>query len=185
MEETKFINHTKRALKSETIELAKKYALKCHREANHKYDKTKPYSVHLQIVFDYGKKYAWLLNTEQHAINALAACWTHDTIEDTRQTYNDVKKVLGIDIAEITFALTNEKGRTRHDRASAHYYMGIRQTTVASFVKMCDRLANVKYSKDTGGDMLEKYKSEQSNFKFQLYTPLLKEMWDELDELLK
>ena len=70
--------------------------------------------------------------------------------------------------AEIVYALTNEKGRTRAERANERYYEGIRQTPYAPFVKLCDRLANVTYacSVDAGGDirMKEVYKNEMGEF---------------------
>ena len=47
---------------------------------------------------------------------------------------------------EIVYALTNEKGRTREERANEHYYEFIRQTPYAPLVKMCDRMANMAYS---------------------------------------
>lgn len=81
--------------------------------------------------------------------------WFHDSIEDARLTYNDVKREaarLGLDdaqatlAAEIVYALTNEKGRTREERANDRYYAGIRTTPYAPLLKLADRLANLKYS---------------------------------------
>ena len=40
-----------------------------------------------------------------------------------------------ITAAEIVYALTNDKGRTRKERAGEHYYAGIRETPYAPFVK--------------------------------------------------
>lgn len=93
-----------------------------------------------------------------------ASAFLHDTIEDARMTYNDVVKFLkefkgggfvlpeGVrqhledQVPEIVYALTNEKGRNRGERANDLYYQGIRQTKFASFIKMCDRLANIQYT---------------------------------------
>ena len=71
--------------------------------------------------------------------------------------------------AEIVYALTNDKGRTRAERAGEKYFQGIRSTPYAPFVKLCDRLANVTYScsVDSGrnGDrMREVYKGEMGVF---------------------
>jgi hypothetical protein len=41
------------------------------------------------------------------------ACWGHDTIEDTRTSYNDAANHLGKDAADIVYAVTNEKGKNR------------------------------------------------------------------------
>ena len=48
--------------------------------------------------------------------------------------------------AEIVYALTNDKGRTRAERAGEQYYAGIRETPYAPFIKLCDRMANMSYS---------------------------------------
>jgi hypothetical protein len=163
------------------IETAMKYGVKCHKNTNHKYD-DQPYHVHLKMAYDYGCKYADLLPLNKVDI-ALAGCWVHDTIEDTRQTYNDVKEECGEDVAEIAFALTNEKGKTRKDRACNKYYYGIKVNPVATFVKLCDRLANTKYSKEIGSRMLAVYRKEYDEFKSKLWNADFKPMFDELEEL--
>jgi (p)ppGpp synthase/HD superfamily hydrolase len=94
----------------------------------------------------------------------LLATWGHDLIEDTRVSYNDVKDQLGQEVAEIVYALTNEKGKNRKERGGVKYYEGIRQTPGAAFVKLCDRIANVQYSKMTKSRMFEMYKKEQEDF---------------------
>ena len=69
---------------------------------------------------------------------------------------------------EIVYALTNDKGRTRAERAGERYYRGIRETPFAPFVKLCDRLANITYScSNTDADnrrMKEVYKGEMPHF---------------------
>ena len=101
----------------------------------------------------------------------------HDSIEDARLSYNDVtKKALEIGLsdvqaymgAEIVYALTNEKGRTREERANQRYYEGIRLTPYAPFCKMCDRLANLNFSAQqidkSNIHMLEVYRNELPHF---------------------
>jgi (p)ppGpp synthase/HD superfamily hydrolase len=94
----------------------------------------------------------------------LRASWGHDLIEDTRVSYNDVKEQLGQEAADIIYAVTNEKGKNRKERANEKYYEGIRNTPGAVFVKLCDRIANVQYSKMTGSRMFEMYKKENDSF---------------------
>lgn len=170
------------ALSSELVIKAKNYAIKCHTETNHKYD-GKPYETHLQMVVDYACKYAYLIG-DNVLESVIASAWAHDTIEDCRQTYNDVKTELGIQVAEITYALTNEKGRSRKERANSFYYYGIRNTPFAGYVKLCDRLANAKYSKQQGSKMIEAYRKEHKHFMAELSCVGFKPMWDELSELL-
>lgn len=92
------------------------------------------------------------------------AVWGHDLIEDCRVTYNDVSDKSTFVVAEIIYAVTNEKGKSRSKRANYKYYKGIRNTEGAVFVKLCDRIANVRYSKMMGSSMFGKYKKENPNF---------------------
>jgi (p)ppGpp synthase/HD superfamily hydrolase len=92
------------------------------------------------------------------------ATWGHDLIEDCRVSYNDVKEQLGQEAADIIYAVTNEKGKNRKERANDKYYEGIRNTPGAVFVKLCDRIANVQYSKMTKSRMFEMYKKENDEF---------------------
>jgi (p)ppGpp synthase/HD superfamily hydrolase len=85
-------------------------------------------------------------------------------IEDCRVSYNDVKEQLGQEAADIIYAVTNEKGKNRKERANDKYYEGIRNTPGAVFVKLCDRIANVQYSKMTKSRMFEMYKKENDDF---------------------
>lgn len=115
------------------------------------------------MVAEVAKKFNALIPTEDW-VNVELAAYGHDLIEDTRTSYNDAKEVLGELTADIIYALTNEKGRTRKERANAAYYKGIRETKYGVFVKLCDRIANVQYSKMTGSRMFEMYKKENDNF---------------------
>ncbi len=130
-----------------------------HASVNQHYEKDLPYSFHLRLAASYLTKYGHLELAEAGEFDTLyAAVYFHDSIEDARMTYNDVKsaferlnKECGCDIhvvdaAEMVYALTNDKGRTRAERAGEAYYAGIRETAHAPFLKMCDRLANMKFS---------------------------------------
>jgi (p)ppGpp synthase/HD superfamily hydrolase len=151
-----------------------------HKETNHMYDTYLPYEFHLRMVANVGNTYKDLLNgdkeyyTGDQIVNpiqqislrsaCMTACWGHDLIEDCRVSYNDVKDALGQEAADIIYAVTNEKGKTRKERANDNYYYGIRSTPGAVFVKLCDRIANVQYSKMTGSRMFEMYKKENTEF---------------------
>jgi hypothetical protein len=56
-----------------------------------------------------------------------------------------VKNHLDEGAADIIYAVTNDKGKNRKERAGVKYYEGIRKTPGAVFVKLCDRIANVQY----------------------------------------
>lgn len=150
-----------------------------HSETNHMYDTYLPYEFHLRMVHNVALKYQNLLDDTKDYYSGdnrpekdyttlrtacLRAVWGHDLIEDCRCSYNDVKQHMGQEAADIVYAVTNEKGKTRKERANSAYYKCIRETPGATFVKLCDRIANVQYSKMTGSRMFEMYKEENSNF---------------------
>lgn len=161
---------------------AMEYGIKCHNDTNCDYD-GKPYVTHLKMVYDFAYKYKHLLDSNQ-IVYALAGAWTHDVIEDCRQSYNDVSRVLGNKVAEIVYACTNEKGRTREDRANDNYYSGIIVNELARYVKICDRLANIQYSKQTNSNKFEMYKVENKKFQEYLYLDKFHAMFREIQELL-
>ena len=161
----------------------KKWILEQHNSTNHMYDTYLPYEFHLRMVHNVGQQFKHLLSDEEYSTGdvvvnpmiqvstthaCMLACWGHDLIEDTRVSYNDVKEHLGQDAADIIYALTNEKGKNRKERANHKYYDGIRNTKGAVFVKLCDRIANVQYSKMTGSRMFEMYEKENDMFVVQL-----------------
>lgn len=94
------------------------------------------------------------------------SCYYHDTIEDCRVTPNDLINRYQLDphSVQIVFALTNEKGWKRENRANEKYYREMRNIVGATFVKMCDRIANVRFSRLLGSGMFEKYKQENEHF---------------------
>lgn len=164
-------------------EKARAYAIEKHRNANHYYDEY-PYEFHLQMVVNAAEQFLYLIPKEAQQ-NVLAGCWTHDIIEDARETYNDVKKALNEDVAELAYALTNDKGKTRSERAGDKYYEGIRNTPYATYIKLCDRIANATHSKNTNSRMLEMYRKENPVFISKLYDEKYTDVIQYLEEILK
>jgi len=148
------------------IKAARAYGMYSHLKANHQYGNA-PYSKHLQAVADIAEEFSEACKlTDAETELAIAGAWMHDAIEDARVTYNDVVFHVSAEVADIAYAVTNEKGRTRDERANAHYYEGIRAHGLAVYLKGCDRLANVR----NAGSMLDKYRKEMPNFFSQLVT---------------
>ena len=138
-----------------TIEQIRVAAHQLHESVNQTNGKVHPYGFHLDMVAASVFKYGHLVCVEERdVLPLLFGSFFHDSIEDARQTYNDVNKIahqwMGDHQAyiatEIVYALTNDKGRTRAERAGEKYYQGIRETPYAPFVKLADRLANLTYS---------------------------------------
>lgn len=164
------------------VERAKTYATEKHTSTNHEYA-GRPYTFHLNMVAEAANRHiAGFSQHEQELI--LAGCWCHDVIEDARETYNDVKGVLGEEVAEIAYALTNEKGRSRAERADDRYYSMIKANDLACIVKVADRVANATFSRSQGSRMFDIYRQEYQNFKSKLYTPgKFESIWQELEGL--
>lgn len=160
-----------------------------------------PYFVHLEAVVMAIKRFAYFITmNEEDVVPVIFGGYFHDSIEDARLNYSDVKKIaldcglseeqatLG---ADIVYALTNEKGKTRAERANDKYYAGIRKTKYASFVKLCDRYANIFYcALNKEDDELSKkkydmYKKEMDSFIMKIENPYTSELEYMIPEELK
>ena len=161
----------------DTIAQIRYSAHSLHASVNQTYDQVHPYGYHLDMVANGVRKYGNVVCHDEHDILPLMfAAYYHDSIEDARQTYNDVVNIArqfmdeqqSLLAAEIVYALTNDKGRNRSERAGERYYQGIRETPYAPFVKLCDRLANTAYSYRESDEantyMKEAYAREMPHF---------------------
>lgn len=148
-----------------------------HASVNQTYDKVHPYGFHLDMVADSVYKFGHgVCAGEGDVVPMFFGAYYHDSMEDARLTYNDVMRIArkwmsderALTATEIVYALTNDKGRTRAERAGEKYYRGIRETAYAPFVKLADRLANVTYSFACGNGahahMRQVYLSELPHF---------------------
>ena len=139
------------------IESIRSAAHLLHEQVGQRYDSIHPYGLHLDMVTEAVLQYVHLVCEDSDELLAIIfGAYFHDSIEDARLTYNDVmqkaRQSCGLSegqafiAAEIVYALTNEKGRTRAERASEKYYEGIRTTPYAPLIKLADRIANMSYS---------------------------------------
>lgn len=177
-------------------EKAKKHAIAAHKAVQHKYDEHE-YDHHLGMAVAAFERFKYLIPEKDHD-DVEGGIWEHDTVEDCGETFNDLKKVTNERVANIAYACTNEKGRTRAERANNKYYRGIRRTQYATFAKLCDRIANIEYSLSKKSRMFNMYKKEHPHFRskldsfyFRLIAKLFRgepdytDMWNYIDELLK
>jgi len=162
---------------SAAIAEIKDAACKLHESVNQWYDDTLPYGHHLCMVADAAMAYGGeVIETKEDILPVIFGAYFHDSIEDARQTYNDVMKTAkrymneeqSLMTTEIVYALTNDKGRTRSERAGEKYYEGIRTTPYAPLIKLCDRYANMSYSfhgtDDSNRHMRKVYACEWPHF---------------------
>lgn len=162
---------------ADQIERIRQSAHELHQSVNQTYGDFLPYGYHLDMVVNGIRDFGYLVCArESDVLPLFFGGYYHDSIEDARQTYNDVlgtarsflTEEQAVMATEIVYALTNDKGRTRAERAGEAYYKGIRETPYAPFVKLCDRLANITYScSEVNGSnqrMKEVYKKEVPHF---------------------
>ena len=83
-----------------------------HKNTNHMYAEYLPYEYHLRMVVGVLERFKHLVE-EIKRDDVKLACFGHDLIEDARISYSDLKKELGEGVADLVYALTNEKGKTR------------------------------------------------------------------------
>ena len=162
---------------ADQIEQIRQSAHELHQSVNQTYGDQLPYGYHLDMVVGGIRDFGHLVcASEQDVLPLFFGGYYHDSIEDARLTYNDVMAIArtmmteeqALMATELVYALTNDKGRTRAERAGEKYYQGIRETPYAPFVKLCDRLANITYScSEVDGSnkrMKEIYKDEMPHF---------------------
>ena len=162
---------------AEQIEHIRQSAHDLHKSVNQTYGDNLPYGYHLDMVVNGIRDFGHLVCArEEDILPIFFGGYYHDSIEDARLTYNDVLKTArqmmteeqAYMATEIAYALTNDKGRTRAERAGEKYYKGIRETPYAPFVKLCDRLANITFScsgiNEDNLHMKEVYKGEVPHF---------------------
>ncbi len=163
------------------------------------YDKS-PYTRHLSRVAEIAKKYWKFYGEDPKLHEALwMAAWFHDTLEDVPSySYNDLlkyatkffqgDKFYAELVANIVYACSTEKGKTREERANDKYYEGIRETGYAPFIKACDRLANMEYACHVHSSMEKKYKQELPDFLHKIENsdnPIPPELKEELCRYLQ
>ena len=153
-------------------------------EVNQKYAKNLPYSFHLELVEKQALKFEKYILSEKRDIT-FTGIWGHDSIEDARLTYNDVKSKFGKEVAEIIYLCTENKGRNREARKDEVWYNELAQNDIAVFVKLCDIIANSLFSLTTGSTMFEKYKNEYYNKVKQYLYPKYKNRYADMFEYLE
>lgn len=156
------------------IEKIKKFASAHHKN---KYDGL-PYSFHLEMTVSFAIKYLYLIPKEDAEI-VIASCWLHDIIEDCQVSKNEIVKVSDVRVADIVVALSKKK-----NQSILTYYRTIANTPLASFVKICDRFANLSYSREKKNyKMLSKYYDEMPVFVNVLYEPVYEIMIQDIKKI--
>jgi (p)ppGpp synthase/HD superfamily hydrolase len=157
---------------------AKEFALKAHQGQRYG---TREYSFHLEAVVSIAKEF-------KLDENIISACWLHDTMEDCKVSFQDLKNIFGERIAEIVYCVTDELGRNRKERKSKTYPK-IKSNNDALCVKLCDRIANMQQSFiDNNDNIISMYLKEHREFKKLLFsdnsTETLLLLWKRLEKIV-
>lgn len=174
---------------SNLIKKASEYAYKKHnRPSESQRYGNQPYSKHLEDVVDVIKRYKYLLDDEEHE-DITASGYLHDTVEDTETTPFMLKNLFNDRIARIVFNVSNERGWTKKEQLFKTLPK-IWTCKLSTFVKMCDRIANGKNSKEGKSDkskrMYKRYLEEYPIFRYALKPENdygFDVMWEELDDV--
>lgn len=164
----------------------REYAHEMHKLRNYKYDEHE-YSFHLIMVEDMVKKYMHLLPPHIKFTDLLMAAIGHDLIEDCGVTFNDIRRMTNKAVAQLILAVSNVPGEDRVER----FFLTapkIRKSIGAIFLKICDTMANMSHSKNTGSSMYDKYVSEFPIFKYAFYNKsksIFQIMWDDFEKLFE
>jgi (p)ppGpp synthase/HD superfamily hydrolase len=174
------------------FKIQKEIADKSYKDSNCKYDGHE-YIHHINMVENYLIKYKSCFKQEEDYIVTIIASYYHDSIEDTKLSYNDIAENSNTIVADIVLSVTDIPSTNRLMKHLLTMGKTV-QDYRAIVLKLCDILANAKYSYEHGDPMYKKYKKEYSYRKpiFQQalswYTKeldlnFLSGLWEELDDI--
>ena len=140
----------------EDMQQALKFAARAH-AGQTRSDKT-PYIRHPERVAAIVKQFK-----QSHNLDALvSAAYTHDTIEDTNTTKEDLEKMFGALVASLVQELTSDKEEIAKVGKTEYLSQKMKKmTSYALVIKLADRLDNVSDLKTAkNAAWREKYKKE-------------------------
>ncbi len=172
----------------EDIKKARYFAIEIHSNSQ-KYDGY-PYIKHLEDVFQVLLRFG-VVNRP-----TIVSSYLHDIDEDGAASYSKIKQKFGLDVAEITYAVTDERGRNRKERHEKTYPK-VKGDIRAICLKLADMTANVEHGKSKGAkeNKFKMYKKEYPIFRNYMrdhshledidgLKQIIDKMWDHLDSLL-
>jgi len=160
-----------------------KYAIEAHYKAGNKYGED-DYDYHLNMVYIVAKHYFKIMNISPNKRIILGkAIWCHDLETDTTVTREELQKVIGEEAEDLVWSVSgfgyNRKERNKDEINKT------KKNRDSVFVKLCDRIANVKNSKHSNVNLFKMYKKEHTHFEESLYIKGEYDiMWKELNDLL-
>jgi (p)ppGpp synthase/HD superfamily hydrolase len=100
---------------------------------------------------------------QNYKLIVIASC-LHDAIEDTALTYEEIKSLLGVEVADLVAMVTDRPGKNRKEKHIITYPI-IRQCENGRLLKLADRICNFEgaFSEHNAG-MFSMYKKEMREF---------------------
>lgn len=151
-----------------------------HLHSNQTYDDIFPYIKHIKDVVDTAQSFGF-------SGDYIIACFLHDGIEDSRLSYNKIKKIFNENCAELVLSVTNASNLRNRKEKFAATYTNLRNYPHGIIVKLADRIANVEHGIRFESEQLQMYKKEYPEFRDKLFAASpenCKEMWFHLDKLM-
>lgn len=135
---------------------------KCH--FPQKYSNSIPYHYHLLKTKEVGQHFSQFY-PEMDDREFYIACLGHDVLEDTACKEQDlIEWGFPAFSIELIKAVTDEPGKNRKER-KLKTYPKIRGNKLATALKLCDRIANVRANLEEGNDgLINMYRNEHQEF---------------------
>lgn len=103
------------------------------------------YTTLLEDVVKLVKYYLPYFNTTIKDSVIIDCAWLHDIVEDCNEVNIDlIQSKFGVDVSSIIGVLTVPKGLSRKEVLKSGHYVKIGGNSVALFIKLCDRMANIE-----------------------------------------
>ncbi len=96
------------------------------------------------------------------------AVWLHDVVEDCGVEIKTIQRYFGSEISNVVWAVTNELGENRKEKA-LKTYPKIRRNERALAVKLADRIANMEHSLFNHSPQALMYYEESPDFVYELF----------------
>jgi (p)ppGpp synthase/HD superfamily hydrolase len=118
-----------------------------------------PYFVHPTRVADNVKKY----KQSEELPSLIAAAFMHDTIEDGNATVLEIKELFGDLVADLVHELTSdEEEKSKLGKKNYLIQKTLGMSNYALYIKLCDRLDNLRDMKTQNKEFRERYIDETS-----------------------
>jgi len=144
--------HIPSSLQTDAMQPALRFAMEKHRGVFRKNEKALPYVTHPIGVAER------IVLAGGGTLSILQAALLHDTIEDTKTTYEEIVEAFGKETADIVREVTDDRSLSKVDRKRAQIEKAKKMSHAAKLVKLADKLDNLT---DLAEDQPKQWTAEQ------------------------